>query len=200
MCTYARQVAYSLKREDYALPKERFGRIGILFYAGDHLHLPPVPQKSSMLAPLLGAGQEHRVGAAIFRNCEYVFQLKNMMRFKDDEQLKRILAVMRTPGGSFLAEQDWQALLATEMSSDENPAPEDWFHTSYVWSVVALSTVLEARASARRQQKTLLYVHAVDVVKNHAGRTSAVYTWLFSECRACRERKDYPASVSCMLG
>ena len=42
--------------------------------AGDHLQLPPVPKKNSLLAPLGRTSQEHRVGAAIFRNAHYVFQ------------------------------------------------------------------------------------------------------------------------------
>ena len=41
-CTYAREDAYRLKREDYAMRSERFGRMPLLCYAGDHCQLPPV--------------------------------------------------------------------------------------------------------------------------------------------------------------
>ena len=75
LATYARQAKFRLVREDYALPRERYGRMPLLAYFGDHLQLPPVPKRNSMLAPLEGASQEHRVGAAIFRQARYVFQL-----------------------------------------------------------------------------------------------------------------------------
>ena len=79
LATYAREAKFRLRREDYALPRERYGRMPLLAYFGDHLQLPPVPKANSMLAPLEGASQEHRVGAAIFRQAHYVFQLEKML-------------------------------------------------------------------------------------------------------------------------
>ena len=76
LATYAREAKFRLRREDYALPRERYGRMPLLAYFGDHVQLPPVPKANSMLAPLGGASQEHRVGAAIFRQARYVFQLE----------------------------------------------------------------------------------------------------------------------------
>jgi hypothetical protein len=113
LATYARESKFRLRREDYALPRERYGRVPIVGWAGDHLQLPPVPKKNSLFAPLEHTSQEHRVGASIFRNAHYVFQLKQMMRFKD-ATLLRILHTMRTLGGKALAESDWKALLDTE--------------------------------------------------------------------------------------
>ena len=50
--TYARQHTYGLNPLDYWKPMERYGRIAMLEYWGDHLQLPPVPARSSMLTPL----------------------------------------------------------------------------------------------------------------------------------------------------
>ena len=72
--TYARESKYKLNRNIYSSPAERFGRIAFLIYSQDHLQLPPVPASSSMLAPLEGTSDEHKVGAKIFRNAELVFR------------------------------------------------------------------------------------------------------------------------------
>ena len=77
--TCAREHTYRRRRGDYAQPRERYGRLPILAWAGDHLQLPPVPKKNSLLAPLQSTSQEHRVGASIFRNAQYVFQMRQMM-------------------------------------------------------------------------------------------------------------------------
>ena len=97
LATYAREMKYRLRRENYALPCERFGRLPALAYFGDHLQLPPVPKANAMLAPLEHTYQEHRVGAAIFRQVKYVFHLQQMMRFKGQARI-RILHSMRTFG------------------------------------------------------------------------------------------------------
>ena len=135
LATYARESKFRLRREDYAMPGERYGRLPLLGYFGDHLQLPPVPKANSMLAPLEGKSQEHRVGAAIFRQARYVFQLQQMMRFKDPV-LIRILHTMRTVGGQALADSDWRALLATELDNDtssaDKPVTIGWYHTCYV--------------------------------------------------------------------
>ena len=118
-----------------------------------------------MLYPLDRTSQEHRVGAAIFRQVRYVFQLQQMMRFTDPV-LIRILQTMRTVGGRPLSNSDWQALLATELSdntpSAEKPDVSGWYHTCYVWSVISMAAFMEARESARKAQKTLVYIQAVD--------------------------------------
>ena len=88
---------------------------------GDHLQLPPVPKKNSMLAPLEGTSQEHRVGASIFRQARYVFQSQQLMRF-NDPVLIQILNTMRTVGGQVLSDSDWQALCSTELDDDSASA------------------------------------------------------------------------------
>ena len=147
LATYARESKFRLRREDYALPRERYGRMPLLGYFGDHLQLPPVPKANSMLAPLDRTSQEHRVGAAIFRQVRYVFQLQQMMRFTDPI-LIRILRTMRTVGGQPLSDSDWQALLATELDNDipsaEKPDAIGWYHTCYVWSVISMAAFVEA--------------------------------------------------------
>ena len=40
--TYARESKYSLNRNNYSGPRERYGRIAFLWYSQDHLQLPPV--------------------------------------------------------------------------------------------------------------------------------------------------------------
>ena len=137
-----------------------------------------MPKTNSLLAPLENTSQEHRVGASIFRSARYVFQLNQMMRF-DDPVLIRILRTMRVVGGKPLSESDWNALLNTEKAryptssdGDENPVPapalpNDWFHTAYVWSVVAMAAYVVARQSARQARETLVYVQAVDVLANY---------------------------------
>ena len=113
-----------------------------------------------MLAPLEHTSQEHRVGTAIFRQARYVFQLEQMMRFKDPT-LIRILHSMRQVGGQMLAERDWQALLATELDMQKDgatkPVTLGWYKTCYVWSVVSMAAFVEARESARTAQKPLYY-------------------------------------------
>ena len=191
LATYAREAKFRLRREDYAKPRERAGRVPMLLDVGDHLQLPPVPKKNSLFAPLANTSQEHRVGVAIFRNAHYVFQMKQMMRFKDDV-LVRILHTMRTVGGKALAESDWRALLGTEQTSvaekpteplsrqscsAEKPAPTTaWYYTCYVWSVVAMASYMRARESARQAKQTLIYIQAVDVIQNLASpETKTLY-------------------------
>ena len=175
LATYAREAKFRLRREDYAMPRERYGRVALLAWAGDHLQLPPVPKRNSLLAPLENTLQEHRVGASIFRNAHYVFQLQQMMRF-NDPTLVRILMTMRTLGGKVLSQSDWQALLDTE-ASDQSCSAEKlalvkgWYHTCYVWSVVAMASFLEARESARRAKATLFYMQAVDMLVNFSAPT-----------------------------
>ena len=98
-----------------------------------------------MFASLQGASQEHRVGAAIFRQARYVFHLEQMMRFKDPI-LIRILQTMRTVGGQLLSERDWQSLLATERAdftvSADKPDVTGWYHTCYVWSIIAMASFI----------------------------------------------------------
>ena len=65
--TYAREAKYGLNRNNYSGPKERYGRLPILWYSQDHLQLPPVPESSNMLAPLEGTIDEYKNGAKIFR-------------------------------------------------------------------------------------------------------------------------------------
>ena len=71
-------------------PRVRYGRIAILWYSQDHLQLPPVPETTSMLAPLEGTSNEHKVGANIFRNAELVFQFSSAMRFSDETLIQKL--------------------------------------------------------------------------------------------------------------
>ena len=175
LATYARESEFRLRREDYAKPRERAGRAPVMLDAGDHLQLPPVPKKNSLLAPLERTSQEHRVGAGIFRNAHYVFQMQQMMRFKDNV-LVRILHTMRTPGGKALCTSDWQALLDTEdqCGAAKPTAWTEWYHTCYVWSVVTMAAFMQARQSARQQKKCLVYLQAVDDIQNF--QASATFT------------------------
>ena len=50
IATYARETNFRLRREDYALPRERYGRLAALAYFGDHVQRLPVPKANSMMA------------------------------------------------------------------------------------------------------------------------------------------------------
>ncbi|MDP6416552.1 MAG: hypothetical protein QGG54_16205, partial [Gammaproteobacteria bacterium] len=166
--TYARESKYSLNRNNYSGPRERYGRIAILWYSQDHLQLPPVPESSSMLAPLEGTSDEHKAGAKIFRNAELVFQFSTAMRFTD-ETLIQILEAMRTPGGRKLSRDQWQALVKTERSAEqpadasaERPDESNCYHVCYCWSVITMAAFMLARVSAQKSGQTLFYAQAVD--------------------------------------
>ena len=154
--TYTRMAKYSLDPNNYSGPRERYGRIAFLWYSQDHLQLPPVPEKSSMLAPLEGTSNEHKVGAKIFRNVEHVFRFNTAMRFTD-ETLIEILEAMRTPGGKKLSPDQWQALMQTQSSAErtaDNSAAQrtdlTWYHVCYCWSVITMAAFLLARVSATK--------------------------------------------------
>ena len=166
--TYAREAKYNLNRNFYALPRERYGRMPILWYSQDHLQLPPVPETSGMMAPMEGTSNEHKVGARIFRNAELVFKFNTAMRFTD-ETLIQILEAMRTPGGKKLSGAQWQALLDTERKVDqfasasaERPDESHYYHVCYCWSVITMAAFMLARVSAQKSGQTLFYAQAVD--------------------------------------
>ena len=166
--TYARESQYGLNRNNYSGPRERYGRMAILWYSQDHLQLPPVPESSSMLAPLEGTSDEHKVGAKIFRNAELVFQFCTAMRFSD-ETLIQILEAMRTAGGRKLSRAQWQALVNTERraeqpadASSERPDDSNFYHVCYCWSVITMAAFMLARVSAQKSGQTLFYAQAVD--------------------------------------
>ena len=167
---HARESKYGLNRNNYSGPRERYGRIAFLWYSQDHLQLPPVPESSSMLAPLEGTSDEHKVGAKIFRNAELVFQFNTAMRFTD-ETLIQILDAMRTPGGKKLSRTQWQALVQTERSAEQptdasadRPDETNCYHVCYCWSVISMAAFMLARVSAQKSGQTRFYAQAVDTV------------------------------------
>jgi hypothetical protein len=167
--TYARQHAYNLDTACYARPNEIMGKISVFVLCGDHLQLPPVPKSSGLLAPLDNTSDEHKAGASIFNNIHYLFEMETMKRFRDPT-LIAILEKMRRAGGSKLTDQQWQALLDTELDvSQLERDPEaflrdtvGWFESSYLWSVVSMACYSRAMASARQHQEILFYCQAVD--------------------------------------
>ena len=98
------------------MPQEPCGRLAVVVYFGDHLQLPLVPATSSMLAFLDGTTNEHLVGSRIFRDEASVFEFFKCNRFID-QTLIDILKVMRTSGGEALSEQQWQALMNTQVGA-----------------------------------------------------------------------------------
>ena len=162
--TYAREAKYRLNKDVYFKPQERWGRLPVVVYSGDHLQLPPVPASSSMLAPLESTTNEHKVGAKIFRDADLVFEFQQAMRFTD-HTLIDILNTMRVPGGKALTEQQWQALKSTEVSAEQPDIPASWYHSCYCWSVISMAAFMLARQSAREARQTLFYVQAVDQAK-----------------------------------
>ena len=162
--TYARESKYGLSRDVYYKPQERWGRLPVVVYSGDHLQLPPVPATSSMLAPLEGTTNEHKVGAKIFRDADLVFEFQQAMRFTD-QTLIDILKTMREPGGKSLSEEQWQALKSTQVSAEQPGIPATWYHSCYCWSVISMAAFMLARQSAREARQTLFYIQAVDQAK-----------------------------------
>ena len=94
--------------------------------------------------------------------------------------LLNILHTMHTIGGKPLSNNDWQALLDTEASDQHCSASTDgWYHTCYVWSVIAMASFMGTRESARKSQETFFYVQAVDVLTNYRAPTDAAAQNLF---------------------
>lgn len=170
--TYAREHKYKLNIADYARPREIYGRISFLAVGGDHLQLPPVPKTTSLLAPTEGASDEQKLGAAMFRNLEYLFEMHTMMRF-NDPVLVSILLKMRTPGGAALAADEWTKLLDTALDASQlerSPGNQvddmwDWYEACYLWSVVSMAAFTRARASARHHKQRLYYCQAADEIQ-----------------------------------
>ena len=167
--TYARQHHYNLDTARYAMASEVMGKMSFFALCGDHLQLPPVPKSSGLLAPLEGTSDEHKAGASIFNNLHYLFEMETMKRFQDPI-LVAILHKMRRANGTKLSDQEWQALLDTELDvsqldSDPEAFLKDtagWFESSYLWSIVSMACYSRAMASARQHQQTLFFCQAVD--------------------------------------
>ena len=166
--TYAREKHPGVDKNNYSAPDQRYGKMAILWYSQDHLQLPPVPESSSMLAPLEGTTDEFKVGAKIFRNAELVFQFHTAMRFTDPTLIE-ILEAMRTPGGKKLSTAQWDALAKTERGAEqpaiisaEQPDASSIYHVCYCWSVITMASFMLARVSAQSSGQTLFYVQAVD--------------------------------------
>ena len=162
--TYAREAKHNLNKDVYFQPQERWGRLPVVVYSGDHLQLPPVPASSSMLASLEGTTNEHKVGAKIFCDADLVFEFQQAMRYSD-QTLIDILHTMRVPGGKALTEQQWLALKDTQVSAAQPDIPASWYHSCYCWSVISMAAFMLARQSAREARQTLFYVQAVDQAK-----------------------------------
>ena len=146
------------------------GKISVFTMCGDHLQLPPVPKSSGLLAPIEGTSDEHRVGASMFNNVHYLFEMHTMKRFTDNV-LVSILEKMRTPGGKKLSDSEWEALRKTELDiQDVQDKPDEflsstegWYESCYLWSVVSMACYSRATISARKAQQMLFYCQAVDV-------------------------------------
>ena len=165
--TYARQHIYKLDIARYAAPSEIMGKMSFFVMCGDHLQLPPVPKSSGLLASLEGTSDEHKVGASMFNRVHYLFEMHTMKRF-EDPVLVSILQKMRHPGGKQLLDNEWEALLATELDAIRDPEEfvrdtAGWFESSYLWSVVSMACYTRATISARQAQQILFYCQAVDV-------------------------------------
>ena len=61
--------------------------------------MPPVPKSFDLLAPLGGTSDEHKVGASMFRNLDYLFEMHTMKLFVDPT-LIAILQEMRQLHGA----------------------------------------------------------------------------------------------------
>ena len=168
--TLARQHKYNLDLARYHLPREIAGKVSKLVLSGDHLQLPPVPKAASLLADIEGTSDEHKAGAAMFASIEQVFELQTMMRFRDPV-LRQILEKMRTPGGVRLTEDEWQALVATNVQAstmDPEATQElmtktrNWYHSCYLWCIVNMAAYTSSKLTAKASHHTLFYFQAID--------------------------------------
>jgi hypothetical protein len=173
--TYARQHKYGLDTACYAQPDQIFGRISFLAICGDHLQLPPVSKSSGLLAPIENTSDEHKVGAAMFNNIHYLFEMETMKRFTDSALIS-ILQKMRTTEGAKLTEQEWQALTELDVSQlgrDPETLIQDtagWFESCYLWSIVSMASYSRSRTSARQLKQPLFFCQAVDFIEQVGGR------------------------------
>ncbi|CAE8718644.1 unnamed protein product [Polarella glacialis] len=155
--TYGRQRAYNLDVAKYAEPQQTFGCIPHVAFFGDEIQLPPVPFEHSLLAPIEGTSDEHKVGVSIFPGMTYVYRLTRAMRFADP-MLLRILDKMRTEGGVKLTATDWQALMntaVTETNTGVLDGCEDFYQSCYTWSVVDMAYAIRSMESAKAKKATL---------------------------------------------
>ena len=175
--TYVRQHKYNLDIARYAEPSQTMGKISFFAMCGDHLQLPPVPKSSGLLASLENTSDEHKVGASIFNRVHYLFEMHTMKRF-EDATLIAILKKMRKPGGVKLLQTEWQALLNTELNTEQVERDPDaflretagWFESCYLWSIVSMASYMRAMISARQTQQILFYCQAVDFSAQIPGR------------------------------
>jgi hypothetical protein len=122
-----------------------------------------------LLAPLEKTSDEHKAGASMFNNIHYLFEMETMKRFRDPTLIS-ILRKMRHLGGTKLTDEEWKALLATELDVEQleqNPEAflketAGWFESCYLWSVVSMACYARALASARQRQEILFFSQAVD--------------------------------------
>ena len=103
----------------------------------------------------------------MFGNIEFGYVMKKMLRFKDNDLIS-ILEKMRTRGGVRLSKKECAALTATAWKPDKDAASvgaveSNWYHSSFLWSIVSMAAYVQAKASAVEAKKTLYYVQAVDV-------------------------------------
>ena len=170
--TYARMDTYQLQLGDYTKTENLFGKVAVLLLAGDHLQLPPVPKSSSLLAGVYGSSLEHQAGVGMFANLWDAFSMATTMCF-DNAVLREILRKMRVPGGAKLLQSEWEALLSTKIVGPDDPrlnAAKDFYHSSYLWSIVTMASFLSARTSAAALQELLFYCQAVDTVDQPCSR------------------------------
>ncbi len=113
--TYARQDVYKLKIAKYAQPCEIFGRISFFAACGDHLQLPPVPKSTSLIASLEGTGDEHKVGAKMFANFDFLFGMHTMKRFTDPTLVAILQKMCGPKAAAKLSDAEWRALAGTEI-------------------------------------------------------------------------------------
>ena len=125
-----------------------------------------------MLAPLDSTTNGDKVGAKILRDADLVFQLLQPMRFTG-QTLIEILKVMREGGGETFTEQQWQALMSTQISAAQPDIPPTWYHSCYCWSAISMASFMISRQSARAAGQTLFYVQAVDQAKALIPETNA---------------------------
>ena len=119
--------------------------------------------------------QEHKVAELMFRQQDYVCELKTTMRYQGDPVLSRILLKMRTVAEDRsevqLTPEEWQVLQSTDVNHGASlEGTELRYQAAYGWSHVCMAQWIRSVHSAAHHKETLFLVSARDYIANVSNR------------------------------
>ena len=119
--------------------------------------------------------KEHKVAERMFRQQDYVCELKTTMRYQGDPVLSRILLKMRTVAEDRsqlqLTSDEWQMLQSSDVNHGASlEGTELWYQGAYAWSHVCMAQWIRSVHSAAHHKETLFLISARDYIANVANR------------------------------